>query len=61
MPPEMSGTAQLTLDTTGIYVPDGVPIATEREVQEIQEAIPPEVQSLSDITSQLATPPPQSC
>jgi hypothetical protein len=35
---------------------DRVPIATDREVQELQEAIRPEVQSLSDITSLLATP-----
>jgi hypothetical protein len=27
-PPEIMGTAQFTLDTTGIYVPDRVPIAS---------------------------------
>jgi hypothetical protein len=55
-PLEISGTAQFTLDTTGIYVPDRVPITTVCEVQELREAIPPEVQCLSDITSRLATP-----
>ena len=55
-PPEMFGTAQFTLDATGIYVPDRVPIATNHEIQELQEAIPSDVQRLSDITSRLATP-----
>ena len=55
-PPEILGTAQFTRDATGIYVPDRVPIATNHEIQELQEAIPSEVQRLSDITSRLATP-----
>jgi len=55
-PPEILGTAQFTLDATGIYVPDRVPIATNHEIQELQEAIPSDVQRLSDITSRLATP-----
>jgi len=55
-PPEMFGTAQFTLDATGIYVPDRVPIATNHEIQELQGTIPSEVQRLSDITSRLATP-----
>jgi len=55
-PPEILGTAQFTLDAAGIYVPDQVPIATNKEIQELQEAIPSEVQRLSDVTSRLATP-----
>jgi len=55
-PPEILGTAQFTLDATGIYVPDRVPIATNYEIQELQEAIPSEVQRLSDVTSRLSTP-----
>jgi len=55
-PPEILGTAQFTLDATGIYVSDRVPIATNHEIQELQEAIPSEVQRLSDFTSRLATP-----
>jgi hypothetical protein len=55
-PPEILGSAQFTLDTTGIYVPDRVPIVTEREVQDIQETAPPAVRRLSDITSRLVTP-----
>jgi len=55
-PQKILGTAQFTLDATGIYVPDRVPIATNHEIQELQEAIPSEVQRLSDITSRLATP-----
>jgi len=55
-PPELLGTARFTLDATGIYVPDRVPISTNHEIPELQEAIPSEVQRLSDITSRLATP-----
>jgi len=55
-PPEILGTSQFTLDAIGIFVPDRVPIATNHEIQDPQEAIPSEVQSLSDITSRLATP-----
>jgi len=55
-PPEILGTAQFTLDATGIYVPDHVPIATSHEMQELQEAIPSEVQRFSDITSRIAMP-----
>jgi hypothetical protein len=55
-PPEILGTAQFTLDAAGIYAPDRVPIAKTHEIQELQEAIPSDVQSLSDITSRLATP-----
>jgi len=55
-PPELLGTAQFTLNAAGIYVPDRVPIAMNKEIQELQEAIPSEVQCLSDITTRLATP-----
>jgi len=55
-PPEILGTAQFTLDAAGIYAPDRVPIAKTHEIQKLQEAIPSDVQSLSDITSRLATP-----
>ena len=55
-PLEILGTAQFTLDATGKYVPDRVLIATNDEIQELQEAIPSEFQSLGDITSRLATP-----
>jgi hypothetical protein len=55
-PREILGTAQFALDATEIYVPDQVPIATNHEIQELQEAIPSEVQRLSDITFRLAKP-----
>ena len=54
--PELHGTTQSELDSPRMYLPDNIPIATEHEIQHLQELTPKAVQQLEEIRSKVTAP-----
>jgi hypothetical protein len=54
--PELRGTTQSEVDLPRIYLPDSIPIATDHEIQQLQELNSKAVQQLEEIRSRVTAP-----